>query len=461
MDNIDYTFRKLSNIMKLLPILKTCCVIAPLLFTGCERAITPQTELDPAPISFPAFETAEVSAEFDAGKITALEARMKKFAEDQDTAGIATLLVKDGHIISHTQAGIRNTSDYAPIMEDTIYRIYSMTKPVTGVALMKLYEDGKFSLDDPVSKFVPEFENLKVVKSYDAAGGAVLEPLKRQPTMRELMSHTAGFAYGLYGKDPANRAFTENRILASKDLGSFIDAVAEVPLMFQPGDAWFYSASVDIQGAIVERLSGQTFGDYLKAEIFDPLGMDDTGFYVPDEDYDRFSQVFGYHPETKEFGPASYEQFPQFAFRKDTIRMESGGGGLVSTLDDYARFCQMLVNGGELGGTRILKPETVKLMRTNVLTEGQRVGIAGTLDGAASDNIGFGLDFGVITNRQSDEPVPGEGMYFWGGAAGTWFWIDPVNDLYFIGMIQRFGQHGPNVDFRGISRAMVYDALIK
>lgn len=407
--------------------------------------------------SFPNFAQEAAGEDFDPAKIAALEERMAQFVADGDTKGIATLLVKDGKVISQMKAGIRRLSDSAPITEDTIYRIYSMTKPVTGVALMALYEEGKFSLDDPVSKYIPEFEDLKVVKSFDEDGAnVVLEPLAAQPTMRQVMSHTAGFAYGLVGDDPANKAFREKKILASPDMQSFIDGVAKIPLMHQPGQHWFYSASVDVQGAIVERLSGMKFGEFLKTRIFDPLGMDDTGFAVPADDYDRFSDVFGYHPVTKDFIRVP---FPQVAFKPETIGMESGGGGLVSTMSDYARFCQMLANGGEFEGARILKPETVKLMRTNVLTGDQKVNIAGTLSEAVVKTLGFGLDFGIIRNDGTNGAVQGDGTYFWGGAAGTWFWIDPVHDLFFIGMIQRFGQNGPDTDFRGISRDLVYDAL--
>ncbi|MEO9467511.1 serine hydrolase domain-containing protein [Parasphingorhabdus sp.] len=407
--------------------------------------------------AFPNFAEESAGEDFDPAKIEALEARMAQFVADGDTKGIATLLVKDGKVISQMKAGIRRLSDNAPITEDTIYRIYSMTKPVTGVALMALYEEGKFSLDDPVSKYIPEFENLKVVKSFDENGSnVVLEPLEAQPTMRQLMSHTAGFAYGLVGDDPANKAFRDQNILASPDMQSFIDGVAKIPLMHQPGKSWFYSASVDVQGAIVERLSGMKFGAFLKTRIFDPLGMDDTGFAVPADDYDRFSDVFGYHPVTKDFIRVP---FPRVAFKPETIGMESGGGGLVSTMSDYARFCQMLANGGEFRGARILKAETVKLMRTNVLTGDQKVNIAGTLSEAVVKTLGFGLDFGIIRNDGVNGTVQGDGTYFWGGAAGTWFWIDPVHDLFFIGMIQRFGQNGPDTDFRGISRDLVYDAL--
>lgn len=408
--------------------------------------------------AFPDYSTESAGSDFDPVKITALEARMAKFVSDGDAKGIATLLVKDGKVISHMQNGIRRVSDNAPITEDTIYRIYSMTKPITGVALMQLYEQGKFSLDDPVAKFVPEFEKLQVVKSFDNKNGVVLEPLKRQPTMRELMSHTAGFAYGLYGDDPSNQAFKDQKILRSPDMLTFIDKVSKVPLMHQPGERWFYSASVDIQGAIIERLTGQTLGAFFKQRIFDPLGMDDTGFYVPEEDYGRFSDVFGFDPVN---GKMVRVPFPQVMYKQSTIGMESGGGGLVSTLDDYARFAEMLANDGQLNGNRILKPETLKLMRTNVLKDGQKVNIAGTLTQAAVDSLGFGLDFGIIKNEGSGAVVYGDGTYFWGGAAGTWFWVDPVNNLYFIGMIQRFRQNGPEVDFRGISGKLVYDALNK
>lgn len=410
---------------------------------------------------FPVFSSESVGDNFDKAKIAALEARMEKFVSDGDVKGIATLLVNDGKVISHMQAGIRREADKAPIDEDTIYRIYSMSKPITGVALMQLYEEGKFSLDDPVSKYVPEFENLQVVKSYEE-GKVELEPLTEEPTMRQLMSHTAGFAYGSTGQDPSNKAFRDEEILASTDMKTFIDKVAKVPLMHQPGKSWFYSASVDVQGAIVERLSGKTFGDYLQARLFKPMGMVDTGFSVPAEKYDRFSDVFGYHPVTGEMGRVP---FPAVAFKPETIGFESGGGGLVSTLADYARFSQMLANGGELDGKRILKSETIKLMRTDVLTEGQKVSmsdnLSSSLPGATLEMLGFGLDFGIIHNDGSGKAVYGDGTYFWGGAAGTWFWIDPVNNLYFIGMIQLFPKRGPDAtDFRGVSRDFVYGALV-
>ena len=390
--------------------------------------------------------------------IAALEAAMANEVALGHVKGIATRLVQHGEIVSDMQAGVRRVEDSAPVTEETIYRIYSMSKPITGVALMMLYEEGAFTLDDPVTKFVPEFANLKVLTGVDESGAPILTDPNHVPTMREVMTHTAGFAYGLAGDDVANTAFREERILYSPDLDVFIDKVADVPLLFQPGTAWAYSAAVDVQGYIVQKISGMRFGEFLQTRLFTPLGMTDTGFYVPAEDLDRFSELYAYSPKQPELGLLPYNE-PWVQFRKETVGMESGGGGLVSTMDDYTRFCQMLLNGGELHGVRILKPETVALMRTNMLPEGARLFSDGTQPNAQTDGLGFGLDFGLIVDPEAADRPQGAGTYFWGGAAGTWFWIDPVNDLIFIGMIQRFGSNGPEVDFRGDSAQLVYDAL--
>lgn len=438
-----------------------CAIVLAISFTSYAKDVNSQKTA-----AFPDLHSALVGAEFNNEKITALENRMRQFVSDGDTMGIATLLVHDGKVVSHTQAGVRDMIAGAPIAEDTIYRIYSMTKPITGVAMMKLYEQGNFSLDDPVSKFIPEFKDLEVVKSYEKDGSFEVEALERQPTMRELMSHTAGFAYGLYGGDPANLAFMKQGVLGSADLQVFIDKVATIPLMHQPGKHWFYSAAVDIQGAIIERITGMTLAEYFSSEIFVPLGMPDTAFYVSADKTDRLSDVFAYHPETKKFQrmpfiEQKYNRLGDMSYRKETLRMESGGGGLVSTLADYARFCQMLANGGELGGVRVLNAASIELMRTNVLSDQQNMNIAGTLTEVESDRLGFGLNVGTIRNSAAEKSGISKGSYYWGGAAGTWFWIDPANNLYFIGMIQRFQQGGPVVDFRGVSQALVYDALLK
>ncbi len=408
-------------------------------------------------------DTTEATAAAAAPKLTfsdeevaGIEARMAEYITEGKLRGIHTRLVQHGEVVSDFKMGLRGLETQAPITDDTIYRIYSMTKPVTGVAMMMLYEDGRFALDDPITKFIPEFESLKVLQGVNDDGTPILVDLERAPTMAELMSHTAGFAYGLVGADPANTAFREQEILRAPDLQTFIDQVADVPLLFQPGDAWAYSAAVDIQGYIIEKLSGHSFGDFLKTRIFDPLGMADTGFYVPQANYNRFSEVYGYHPETGELVPIPY---PQFQFRKETVAFESGGGGLVSTMDDYAAFTQMLLNDGTYEDVRLLKPETMKLMRTNVLSPDIKLSTLGNNQGDVRKGIGFGLNLGIVSDPGAGElPYP-KGAYFWGGAAGTWFWADPENDLYFIGMIQIFDRGGEDLNIREVSANIVYDAL--
>ncbi|MEM9842821.1 MAG: serine hydrolase domain-containing protein, partial [Pseudomonadota bacterium] len=218
------------------------------------------------------------SSVFSAEKIKALEDKMAAYVADGRLYGIHTRLAHKGEVISDYYTGLRSLQPQAPIERDTIYRIYSMTKPITGVAMMMLWEEGKFQLDDPVTKYVPEFEGLKVLSGVDEDGAAILVDLERPPTMRELMAHTSGFAYGLGGNDPANGAFRDLDVMRAPDLQSFIDRTATIPLLFQPGEAWFYSAGMDIQGYIIEKLSGQTFGAFLQTRLFEPLGMTDTGF---------------------------------------------------------------------------------------------------------------------------------------------------------------------------------------
>ncbi|MEM9054596.1 MAG: serine hydrolase domain-containing protein [Pseudomonadota bacterium] len=396
---------------------------------------------------------------FSADGIAALEKSMGDYIRDGRLYGIHTRLAHKGEIVSDYYAGLRGLETGAPITKDTIYRIYSMTKPVTGVAMMMLWEEGKFQLDDPITKFVPEFEDLKVLNGVNEDGSPILVDLERAPTMRELMAHTSGFAYGLGGDDPANTAFREQEILAAPDMQTFIDKVAGVPLLFQPGEAWFYSVGMDIQGHIIEKISGQTFGDYLQTRLFEPLGMTDTAFYVPDEKYDRLSEVYGFHPETKALVPVPY---PNVQFRKETVPYESGGGGLVSTMDDYSRFSQMLVNRGELDGVRILKPETLDLITTNVLPEGALISDGGMNVGQTYPGFGMGLTFGTIEDAAAVPTETPNGSYFWGGAASTWFWIDPVNELYFIGMVQIFDNDNPGepLELRETSSAAVYGALV-
>lgn len=442
----------------------SCAIALSFSLAACTTVATETApvEVAEAPIVTEVPESAEIveasETAFSEAGIAKLEAKMGAYIAERRLYGIHTRLVKDGETASDFKAGLRGLMTQKPIEDDTIYRIYSMTKPITGVAMMMLWEEGKYKLDDPVTDYIPEFEDLKVLTGVAEDGSAIVVDMDRAPTMREVMSHTAGFAYGLGGTDPANQAFRDQEILRAPDMQTFINKVADVPLLFQPGEHWSYSASVDIQGYIIEKLSGQSFGEFLDERLFTPLGMTDTGFYVPAEDYDRFSEVYGFNPENGQLVPVPY---PTVMFKKETVAFESGGGGLVSTMDDYGQFAQMLVNDGELNGKRFLKPETVALMATNVLTEDQKLSSLGTNAGETYPGLGMGLNVGTVEDSAAVPTEIPSGSYFWGGAASTWFWIDPVNDLYFIGMVQIFetGNPGEELELRETSGALVYEAL--
>jgi CubicO group peptidase (beta-lactamase class C family) len=318
-----------------------------------------------------------------------------------------------------------------------------MTKPVTGVAMMILMEQGKWQLNDPVAKHIPEFANLKVAKLDPASGAVTQVPPNHPMTMRELMSHSAGLTYGVFGDTAIDQQYREYKVYdETQPLQSMIDRMAKVPLLFQPGERWHYSLAVDVQGYLVEKLSGQSLPDFMQQHIFGPLKMVDTAFYVPAEKLNRFAEFY-----LKEGGKLS--KHPASDYTKPPV-LPSGGGGLVSTASDYMRFCQMLLNGGALDGQRILSPLSVKLMRTNMLPESARTMGAGT---------GFGLDFAVVEDPVAAGGYVGEGTYFWGGYAGTWFWIDPVYEVIVIGMIQQRGEDTP--DFRAVSRSLTYQAIVQ
>jgi len=418
---------------------------------GCTS--TPQAAGGLQPV---AFEAETPAASFTAEGIAALEARMAAYAGSGAVKGIATRLVQDGEVISDVRRGIRRQADGAPVEDDTIWRIYSMSKPVTGAALLTLWEDGAFRLDDPVTKYFPEFEGMQVFTGLDAAGKPILVPAGRPATIRELMSHTAGFGYGLRGGDQVNDLFREKKVLESPTMDEMVARAAGIALLHQPGVTWDYSIAVDLQGALIERLSGQTLGEFLETRLFGPLGMKDTGFFVPEADYDRFSDVWGW---SDEHGVLAALPMPAFQYRADTVAFESGGHGLVSTMDDYARFAGMLANGGSLGGVEVLKPATVTMMATDVLPEGVYIGHDGTT-ASEETGVGFGLDVAVILDGANARNFP-KGAFMWGGAAGTWFWVDPANKVYFIGMVQRFGQGGPAFDARTDSAGLVYKAMEK
>lgn len=385
----------------------------------------------------------------DSERLSRVKDAMQGFVDEGLLSGAVTMASRDNKLVHYEAVGYRDIEAQAPMTRDTLFRIYSMSKPVTGVALMMLYEEGKFKLSDPVGKYIPELANLQVFAGVDDAGNMITEEPNHPMTIRELMSHTGGLTYGVFAQSPVDSAYVEAGILDANDTNADLVAkLGQIPLKHQPGTRWEYSVSVDVQGRLVEALSGMSFGEFLEQRLFDPLGMTDTDFHVPEEKLDRFAQMYVYG-ENGELVPS--EMFEGADFTVD-MAFESGGGGLVSTANDYIRFSQMLLNGGELDGVRILAPLTIDLMHRDQTPRG--------LTGPMSEATGtvFGLDFAVIV-----DPVEAEsysvGEYYWGGAAGTWFWIDPVEDVVFVGMIQQAGQGLPDV--RSTSRRLFYQAIME
>ena len=395
---------------------------------------------------------------FDSARLKTLDAAMAKVVADKRIPGMTTLLVRHGKVVEFATYGARSWATNQPMTQDALFRIYSMSKPLTGVGMMILFEEGKWRLDDPVTRFIPEFKDLKVWKGVDDKGRPILEPAARAPTMRELMSHTAGFGYGLTDKNAVDRMFRDQKVLGSNGLKDMTTKVAGIPLKFQPGTDWSYSIAVDLQGEIIERLSGQTLGQFLQARVFGPLKMKDTAFTVPTANVQRLASAYGMDPRTGKLGEAIAAPGNGIQDFTKPPAMESGGGGLVSTTADYGRFAQMILNKGELDGVRILSPATVELMDTNVIPDKVLVTTNGTNGLNFNEAVGFGLDFMVVKDPRKAGSLEGRNTMSWGGAAGTWFWIDPTNDLYFVGMIQRYGGSGGD-DLGTLARTLTYQAL--
>jgi len=334
-------------------------------------------------------------------------------------------------------------------------RIYSMTKPIAGAAMMMLYEEGKWLPTDPIAKHIPEFANLKVFTGMDANGQPILVAPNHPPTMGELMSHNAGFTYGLFGNSPVDKMYQADNPLDAPSLQAFIDKVATKPLLYQPGEKWVYSVSVDIQGYLVQKLSGKTFPDFLRDRLFTPLGMKDTGFLVPEAKLSRVSTIYAWDAATKALKGSPHD--PEISKMPG---LPSGGGGLYSTAADYFQFAQMMLNGGELNGKRYLKSSTVEMMRTNVLNDQTLNSKSGIGPVHLSPELGFGYDFAVMRDPVALKSPLGKGSYWWWGIAGTWFFNDPANDLLFIGMIQRRGGAPGAANHEDVAKAAVYKALV-
>lgn len=366
-----------------------------------------------------------------AEKLAGVKTAVQKLVDDRKIAGGTVVVARKGKLVFFETFGMADKKAEKPMTNDAILRFYSMSKPITSVAVMMLYEEGKIKLDDPVSKYVPKFEGLKV---YNKEGNV---DARRPMTVRDLLRHTSGLTYGFFGNTAVDKMYREKAALGGDgDLADMVDTLSGIPLLYQPGTKWHYSVSTDVLGYIVEKVSGRTLDKFFKQRIFRPLGMKDTAFHVPAEKVDRFAACYTLGLIVSD-NPAKSRYLKKPA-------MLSGGGGLVSTAPDYIRFCQMLVNKGELDGKRILKAETVEMMTKNQLPEGV----------TRADTGGFGLGFSV---RTKDGRFP-EGEYGWGGMASTHFWISPKHDLAVVALSQRIPFSG---QLENAIKPIIYDSILE
>ncbi|WP_397422006.1 serine hydrolase domain-containing protein [Phenylobacterium sp.] len=399
----------------------------------------------------------------DAGRLERITDHIERnYIGPAKIAGCQVAVARHGHIAYLKSFGMMDIERNKPTRDDTIYRIYSMTKPITSVALMTLYEQGYFQLNDPVSRYVPSWKNHRVWVSGEGAD-MITEAPGRPITFRDVLSHMAGLTYGggLPGvgvQHPIDNIYRTLRIRSSgttDTMMEFMDKLAQVPLRYQPGQAWMYSLATDVCGALVEIISGKPLAQYLQDVIFGPLGMVDTAFYVAADKQDRFAANYERGPDKKLKlldDPATSSFIKEPAFK-------SGGGGLTGTTADYMRFCEMLRRGGELDGHRILGPRTLEIMHMNHLPGGKdltQVAIGGFSE-TANEGVGFGLGFASTMDQVATGGL-GTGDYYWGGAASTIFWVDPKEDLTMVFMTQLMPSGTFN--FRGQLKSLVYSAII-
>jgi CubicO group peptidase (beta-lactamase class C family) len=379
----------------------------------------------------------------DQARLERLEKLVRADVERGRIPGVVMLVVRDGKVVMNKAIGRQDAEKGVAMRTDSIFRMYSMTKPIVSVAAMMLVEEGRLLLSDPVSLHIPELKGLKV--GVEKGDGLDLVAAAREPTVHDLMRHTSGFTYGIFGKSMVKELYGKAGVDRSdQDNGEFIKKLSSVPLMNQPGSTWEYSRSTDVLGVVVERVSGQTLDRFLEERILKPLGMKDTGFSVPADKQSRIAEAFPTDPDSK--------QAVKLIEVREPPKLLSGGGGMVSTAADYLRFTRMMLNGGELNGVRILSKKTVEYMTSDHL---------GAVRGPAylpGAGYGFGLGFAVrLTDGQAATPGSA-GDYNWGGLGGTYFWVDPKEKLIAIWMMQAPGQR---VYYRAIFRDMVYGAMVQ
>jgi CubicO group peptidase (beta-lactamase class C family) len=407
-------------------------------------------------------------AGFSPERLARIEKLMKaRYVDAGLLPGFQILAHRRGQEVFQSVSGLMDMARGTPVRDDTIFRIYSMTKPITAAAIMILAEEGAVRLDDDVHAYLPEFKRQGVYASgvatllRDAPQQFVTTPVRRRMKVIDLLTHTAGLTYGFMmrtGVDAAYRRAKIGEFDTEGGMDKFIADAAAMPLEFCPGDAWNYSISLDVAAAIVERASGQTFADFLRTRLFEPLGMHDTAFFCPEDKLSRFASC--YQPG-KDGGLKLQDDAREGVFTAPP-KLESGGGGLVSTAHDYMRFCEMFLGGGTLDGVQIFSPKTVALFSLNHLPNGQdmvQFAVPGTqFSETAYDGIGFSLGCGVTIDVAKTR-LPGTvGEFFWGGAASTAFWIDPRENLAVVFMTQVIGTEA-RLTLRRDLRTLVYAAM--
>jgi len=367
-------------------------------------------------------------------------------------------VMRKGEVVHEAVMGQADCERKRELTRDAVYRIYSMTKPITSLAFMMLVEEGKVALDDPVTRFIPEWKNLGV---YSAGTGPwVTTPTSRPMQMVDLLRHTSGLTYGFQMRTNVDAAYRTLKVAdrdRSLDVTRFVDELSRLPLEFSPGDAWNYSISTDVLGVLIERITGRPFQDELKARIFDPLQMHETSFVVREDQAARFAACYLPTPQ----GGMNLLDDPQKSAFLKSPTFYSGGGGLVSTADDYMKFCRMLLAGGQANGHRLISPSTLRLMTANHLPGGKDLTALSRSLFSESTNagVGFGLGFAVVFDPVSAMVPSSPGEYYWGGAASTAFWIDPVEDIAVVFMTQLLGSSTYPV--RRELRTLVYSALVE
>ena len=409
------------------------------------------------------------SAGMSKAALDRLESHLKtRYVDAGRFPGTQVLIYRRGKVVHSTVQGFADLERKVPVKDDTIFRIYSMTKPITSVAFMMLFEEGRVALDEPVHKYIPEWKNLGVFVAGTSPTFLTRAP-SRPMLIVDLMRHTSGLTYGFQQRSNVDAAYRENKIgevIKSGTLQTMIEDLAKIPLEFSPGEAWNYSVATDVLGYLIGKISGMPFEQFLKERILGPLGMTDTDFFVPKDKAHRFAACYSADPQggmtfhaTERKGTLTLQDDPATSSFLSPPSLISGGGGLCSTASDYLTFCRALLNGGELGGVRLLGPKTLKLMASNHLPGGVDLPtMSRSLFSEASYNgIGFGLGFAVTMNPAQTLIAGSPGEFAWGGAATTSFFIDPAEELITIFMTQVLPSSAYPI--RREIRTMVYAAI--